>query len=380
MEDTEDIYNPEEPLVYDYAALNTLTDDIDDYLLKNNIKKIIINAFEIKKNYNKYPYIKYLLIKDELTDTLNFPELFVTNSNSNTINLITLSKIKIFNLLCQNNYTEFNGKVDFKGFYINKDSIHIFIDLSEYKVQLCDIYKSNEVWFCLIDEIINIKNTCNLLIETNVTNFFINNSEFCFLKNEKNMNFEVPTTAYIGIHESQLSFTYTFGNFKKDHSAILGPYYYFTDYKNAIREGGWSETGKPVIKNEKYITDNEYGRFKVGGIIRFALFLGKTKVVDNLLSDEIDKSDIKKERLLDPNLDCVTEELTLRISDHDGKWSEMYDSVYLGQIKLDNEEYLKNTPIFVLKDYEQQIPLSYHYIDKNYLKEKYHENDYYTIM
>ena len=32
MEDTEDIYNPEEPLVYDYAALNTLTDDIDDYL------------------------------------------------------------------------------------------------------------------------------------------------------------------------------------------------------------------------------------------------------------------------------------------------------------------------------------------------------------
>ena len=58
----------------------------------------------------------------------------------------------------------------------------------------------------------------------------------------------------------------------------------------------------------------------------------------------------------------------------------MYDSVYLGQIKLDNEEYLKNTPIFVLKDYEQQIPLSYHYIDKNYLKEKYHENDYYTIM
>ena len=84
-------------------------------------------------------------------------------------------------MLCQNNYTEFNGKVDFKGFYINKDSIHIFIDLSEYKVQLCDIYKSNEVWFCLIDEIINIKNTCNLLIETNVTNFFIINSEFCFL-------------------------------------------------------------------------------------------------------------------------------------------------------------------------------------------------------
>jgi hypothetical protein len=41
---------------------------------------------------------------------------------------------------------------------------------------------------------------------------------------------------------------------------------------------------------------------------------------------------------------------------------------------------LKNTPIMVLKEYEQQIPLTYHLIDKKYLKEKYHEDGDYLIM
>ena len=74
------------------------------------------------------------------------------------------------------------------------------------------------------------------------------------------------------------------------------------------------------------------------------------------------------------------EVLTMRISDHDGKWSEHNDSVFLGKIELDNGSYLKNTPIIVLKDYHQQIPLSYHYIDKSYLHEKYDENENYIIM
>jgi hypothetical protein len=70
----------------------------------------------------------------------------------------------------------------------------------------------------------------------------------------------------------------------------------------------------------------------------------------------------------------------MRISDHNGQWSEFNDSVFLGKIELDNGEYLKNTPVYVLKEYEQQIPLSYHFIDKSYLKEKYNENTDYLIM
>ena len=59
-------------------------------------------------------------------------------------------------------------------------------------------------------------------------------------------------------------------------------------------------------------------------------------MVENLPNDESDNSDIKKERLEDPDLDKNMEILIMRISDHDGKWTENYDSAFLGKIELDN--------------------------------------------
>jgi hypothetical protein len=203
------------------------------------------------------------------------------------------------------------------------------------------------------------------------------------LKNKNGDNYELPVVGYIGMNGTKynkVSFTYTFGNSPKDKNSMLGPYYYFTDYKNAIREGCWSENGKPVKVDDVLITDNEYGRYKKGSIVRFGLFLGKMKMVENLPNDESDNSYTKKERLEDTDLDKNMEILTMRISDHDGKWAENYDSAFLGKIELDNGEYLKNTPIYVLKEYEQQIPISYHFIDKRYLKDLYDENTDYLIM
>ena len=73
-------------------------------------------------------------------------------------------------------------------------------------------------------------------------------------------------------------------------------------------------------------------------------------------------------RLQDETLDTNYERLTMRISDYDGKWAQNFDSCYLGHIELDNGKYLKNTPIIVVKDYNQQIPLSYHYNKKMHLE------------
>ena len=69
----------------------------------------------------------------------------------------------------------------------------------------------------------------------------------------------------------------------------------------------------------------------------------------------------------------------MRISDHDGNWTNDADSCYLGNIELDNGDRLKNTPMIVLKNYNQQIPLSYHYISKSCLKETYDDTQYYVI-
>lgn len=384
MEIEDDVYTPSEPVFYNYIALDKLVYDIDDILTHDIVVKI--TAYEIKTN-SKYPYLQFLLLKDELSDTLFFPEIKILSKqdSKNSENIITLTKLKLFDLLDLKNYADFDNKIIFKGFFYIKNSreLHIIFDLTECKLQLYDVYRINKMWFTLLDEIINHRNICNFIIDASVSNFFINNNDFIYLKNKNDDNHELPIVGYIGMNGSnynKVSFVYTFGNSTKDKTAMLGPYFYFTDFKNSIRQGGWSENGEPVKIDNTLITDNEYGRYKKGSIVRFALFLGKMKVVENLPNDESDSSKIKKERIDDPNLNKNLELLTMRISDHDGKWTEFNDSVFLGKIELDNGEYLKNTPVYVLKEYEQQIPLSYHFIDKSYLKEKYNENTDYLIM
>lgn len=262
MENDEDVYTPVEPNIYNYTALSQLVDNIDD-LLSSNIT-IKITAYEIKNN-KKNPYLSYLLYKDELSDSLFFPELPTVYQNVNSENVIKLSKLMLFNLLSLTNHSEFDKNICFKGFYLNSREVHIVFDLTECKLQIYDVYRTNQMWFALLDEIVNHKNVCNFFIDSSVTNFFINNDEFIYLKNENGDNYELPVVGYIGmngINYNKVSFVYTFGNSPKDKNAILGPYYYFTDYKNSIREGGWSETGKPVKVDDVLITDNEYGRYK----------------------------------------------------------------------------------------------------------------------
>ena len=58
-----------------------------------------------------------------------------------------------------------------------------------------------------------------------------------------------------------LNYNTTFGIQKSEKSALIGPFYYFTNYINAIKKGGWS------AQNEKH---------DEGGIIRFAVFPLKT--------------------------------------------------------------------------------------------------------
>ena len=69
--------------------------------------------------------------------------------------------------------------------------------------------------------------------------------------------------------------------------AFLGPYYYFTDFENAL-----------------YSTNNEKK-----GLLRFAVFLGKMLVKLNYPEDPVDNSDLKREKLKD----SVKEQLTMRI-------------------------------------------------------------------
>ena len=151
---------------------------------------------------------------------------------------------------------------------------------------------------------------------------------------------------------------------KPDNNLLFGPYYYFTNFKNAIKQGGWAE-----------VTNYKYNK---GGIVRFALFAGKTKVILNNSSGLIDDSNIKNEFLSSTN--NLYENLTLRITDYDGNWVNSYDSIFMEDIELDNGMKIENTPIYVVKKYEQQVPLSYHFIDNNLLDDIFDINKDYQII
>ena len=321
-----------EPKFYYYKGLDNLEKNIDNILKYNNkIKQIFICGYRVN-NTELFPFLNFLLKNDIETKELLFPSFSSSELSSDIIFKITKKMSSIFyNILSDDKY-------EYKGFYYYKNNIYLFFDFTNCKLIINNVYKNSIIWPVLIDEIINIKHVCNIKINSIISDFLNKNTDFIILKDKNDKTYEIPCITYVGKEISKLNFTYIFGASKPDNNLLFGPYYYFTNFYNAVKQ---------VTEENK------------GGIVRFALFTRLTKVILNNIADSVDESILKRE-LINNNL-C--ENLTLRITDYNGNWIENYDSVYVGDIELDNGEKMKNTPIYVVKKYEQQISLSYHFID-----------------
>jgi len=388
-------YTPMSPNEYYYTAIQNLDENIDYYLKENNKIKINIFAYEID-NHHKYPFLKFLLWKNPLDNILKISELPRNNNEvfNSTEDIIASASFLLFKLLSEiyiYDIDDYVNQIDFNGFHINGNEVSLFYNLTKCELIHLDLLgKSNFVWFGLIDEIVNQQHICNFKICESVTNFFTQNSSFCFLYNKEGEKYVTPNMAYVGKHDKFLHFNYVFGVIKTTEGTdkgIVGPSYYLTDYNNAIKEGGWSLNGKPEYSYGKLLTINEYGKYNKGGIVRFALFTENTKVIQNLHTDPPDESELKQQKLNYENGQNSQngqngnnyEHLTLRITDYDGKWMEYYDSVYISKLILTSYEVLENTPIIVVKNHDQQVPLTYHYIDNKQLGETYDKNKDYFI-
>lgn len=343
-----DEYNPVPPTYYNYKGTSHLMLDYKNQLFE--YYNINIFAYTIN-NEKKHPFQQILLTKSVINSELILPKIPLFN-NFNKNELIDYVKVCLFGFLSLEDYETFNDLTKFEGFYEDNNNLYLFFDLTKNEIQLYDIYSNSSIWFGLIDEIVNHKNICNMIINESVTQFFQENQDFCFLVDDKDEIYELPVVSFISSSEKKINYNYVFGQIKEDKNKILGPYYYFKDYYNAFEEGG------------SLITDNT----KMG-LVRFAIFAGNVKYIENYPNDPVDESEIKKQRLKDPNLEQNIERLTMRISDHDGKWADKYDSVYLGNVELDNGSYL-NKQMIVVKEYSQEMALSYHFINKNTLKGK----------
>lgn len=192
--------------------------------------------------------------------------------------------------------------------------------------------------FCLIDEIVNIRSNANFKINEKVTYFFISNIKLFLLYDEENKPIEIPSVMYLWRENEHVQFTSSIEIGKGDYFSLLGPYYYFTNYTNAYS----------LLKKENRNTE----------LLKYAIFIGKQLVKLNYPDDVIDLSRVKNDRMNEKEEIRKYEILTIRLTDYDGLWSEKYDSVYIGNIKLDDDSKMRRSHICCVKDKSRCIQLS----------------------
>jgi hypothetical protein len=105
--------------------------------------------------------------------------------------------------------------------------------------------------------------------------------------------------------------------------------------------------------NNKLITDED-GMYKKGGIIRYSVFLGKSRVILNNKNDHYHKT--------------IINDNTKKKKSIIGKWAQKYDSVLGSKLKIDSEIYYNQTHYIVTKNLENINALTIHEIDMQSLK------------
>ena len=366
-----------EKLFIKYKALDCLYTDEEylHYITDDKTVNVKVIGYRIIESYRS-PFLSFCLFKNRLENNqLQFPTL-ISHPRNNVVCLIDFMITKLLE-----GFFETAVNYEYKGCFEYKQDVYVVLDFTK-NVNKCALQcKMDKAWFVLPDEAVNKQHVCNIPIHKEVTDFFLNNASFLYLHEllEEDENvLETPIVVYSGTHEKNVYFQFLFGKIKTNKDAIFGNHYYFTDYNNAVREGGWSKDYQPEYKYDKKITEKESGKYIKGGIIRYAIFLGNCLYKENFPLDPTDKSFVKQLLLdsEDANANILDEEKnTIRITDYDSIWETNYDSVYLGKIDSD----IKNAPLYVVKDYKQQTSLSYHFLDKRDLGEFFQENQHYSI-
>ncbi len=323
--------------------------------LKVNFKKIKIQKtskvfsciYKIHKNKNK-SFLQYLLYKYTDTKICTFPFKKV-NSQQNPLEIadsLTYSLINK-NLICKG-YIHFNSNYYF--FYNDDTDEYIFNHKSA----------NDSLWWTLIDEICNHNKILNFPIHKSTYKIFYVHPSLIYLKlNKKNIS--IPQVGYYGDTQELIPYVSSLG-LRANTLRLFGPYYYFSSYIKSFAWGGWTSNYKPRYILNKKITDDN-GKYKQGGIIRWALFLEKSYVVlyqkDNLFYELINNLNNYYKKNND-NKSSIP---------RNSQWTETYDSLFLGNIKYKNlSGYFNINTEIVLKDFNQQFALTSHTIDTKSLK------------
>lgn len=236
-------------------------------------RKIFICPYQIN-SFAKLPFLQYILWKKD--GTFHFPSFeFITlcpadmddvmemcDQILNAIQAIYKDRLGNDVFTCDQEIRfKYQGYIVFPG-----GDCFLFFDCSAFAIDVHKLNIVNDIWFVLIDEIINHQSCCNFPISKRVIDFISSDPTFYTIA-----RVETPVVGYVGCHVLKLEFIATFGQ----SPCSLTGLHEFTTYEQAIRMAGW----KPqYIKKTKDGVIDECGRYNRGGIVRFALFLGEMVV------------------------------------------------------------------------------------------------------
>jgi hypothetical protein len=226
----------------------------------------------------------------------------------------------------------------------------------------------------LIDEICNHKKYITAPIHKSVSNLFYKNPKLIYLKNKEKKCIETPQVCYYGESQELLNYIAVIG-IKSSSIRLFGPYYYFNDFKQAIRRASWTANyeSRSVFNNS--ISD-ENGKNKQGGVVRFAVFLGNYRVVLDRKSDTLKKTITSFDSVNKPSKNALD-----KIKKIKGKWTEEYDSLMISNYKNNNRSgYFWAGTGYILKKFNAFTSLSVHLVDNTTLKTNWDlEYDGYNI-
>lgn len=331
-------------------------------------KEITICLYTIN-TANEFPFLLFLLEKDEQNQLLGLPTIDITTS-------VTEQDIisSVIEKLSQagsaqagtdtDTYTD-TDKLEYKGWLPsgpqNATPILILYMKNANKKLIYNKYNS-KWWWALSTELVNYKNILKFSVEPATTTFFLINNKLLFLSNPGvgGNYYETPDVGYYGNYYKYITSVASIGLRRESPFASLGPYYYFGTYEQAMRYALWSFNRKPLEIDDKLITIDDLGRYDKGGIVRFALFAGNMKVLLNRATDPPDESTIS----IDLAEKSVFVQATMKIRDVDAAWAEHYNSIFHGICKIQlPDKLITLDPMIVLKEFSQQVSLAYYYVN-----------------
>jgi hypothetical protein len=362
---------------YEYPGINKLSKH--HLNVESIFSKIYICIYQVN-TLGKCPILQFFMKKEKDEDELfTFPYFLHDGFVDPFVRCQEIIEIMLLS------YGKF-GISEYVGFLQEEKDYYLFFDCSKYEIDIHNLYRENEVWLLTMDEILNNKEVCTFSVDPNTRDFFLRNPDFIYLQNSEKDNYEIPEIVYIGTTDLKSGFVSTFGVGQSDYKSLFGPHYYFYTYQEAVKMS-IVKCKNTSIKPEQPLTIMNWLKPETDNkcaIIRFALFLGRTKVIDNFPNKTHDDSRTTLEMLKeDPT--CSTKEYReiinyLRISDRDSLWINEYDSIFLSEnVLLDDETLRCHSTMYVVKNYEQQLALSCHFLDISVLDEPWRNDRIYVV-